>query len=349
MLESEYVRGHISVYALLRGQLDVWRVEADGVDVNVDRLADGRVPMLDRFVGAWRTRQGRVQKQAVAGGDKIDLTLHMKVEVLRLTHVRARFRDFMYNPPIEDHLALNVRVSDLGPASARPTRVEIDVACDPLLDALRIEGEGRAAGEMLDADIRVKLPASAAARRALPGAARHPAGRIGFVCRYDGPPRRTPHRAASARRGGRVVRTASATTRPGEVAPSATQPASPGGAPPAQAIAARLELKGISATADAEEAASLKRFVLEADTLSPTVVHVTRLAVEGGRAKAKRMPDGTFEAVGLAFGPSPNPSQSKSNPLAFLALSPKGFHGRLDELSVRDVRAAFSDGAVAPG
>ena len=72
VLQSEYVRGHISTWALFRGRLDVWRVEADGVDVNVDRTADGRLPLVDRFLGAGQAKPAATPKVASTG--KIDLT-----------------------------------------------------------------------------------------------------------------------------------------------------------------------------------------------------------------------------------------------------------------------------------
>src|SRR5208283_4512379 len=47
---TDYVHGQISVMNLLRGRLDVWRMEADGVDVAVTRNADGTVPLIERFI-----------------------------------------------------------------------------------------------------------------------------------------------------------------------------------------------------------------------------------------------------------------------------------------------------------
>ena len=148
---------------------------------------------------------------------------------------------------------------------------------------------------------------------------------------------------------------ASATTRPAEAAPG-TQPARIGSGDPARPPVPRTagagDRRAPGAEGDFREGGRgggrvAQPLPLEADTLSPTVVHVSHLTMEGGRAKARRMPDGTIQGMGLAFGPSPNPSKS-SNPLAFLALLPKGFHARLDELSVRDMRAAFADEAVRP-
>src|SRR3954454_22325617 len=65
VLQSEYVRGHISTLALLRGRLDVRRVEADGVVLNVDRTADGRVPLIDRFLGNRQAKPAPTPKEAL--------------------------------------------------------------------------------------------------------------------------------------------------------------------------------------------------------------------------------------------------------------------------------------------
>src|SRR5271170_3364029 len=50
ILTADYCHGNIAVLKLLRGRLDVWRVEADAVEINIDRTADGRIPLLDRFI-----------------------------------------------------------------------------------------------------------------------------------------------------------------------------------------------------------------------------------------------------------------------------------------------------------
>ena len=49
---ADYCRLDVSTLALLRGEIHVNRLEADGADVDIERDADGSIPLLVRFSGA---------------------------------------------------------------------------------------------------------------------------------------------------------------------------------------------------------------------------------------------------------------------------------------------------------
>src|SRR5690606_35386598 len=46
----EYIDGDISTWHLLRGKLVVYRAEADGVDLLIERMSDGTIPLLESLL-----------------------------------------------------------------------------------------------------------------------------------------------------------------------------------------------------------------------------------------------------------------------------------------------------------
>ncbi len=149
---TDYVHGQISVMKLLHGKLDVWRAEADGVDLAVTRNADGTVPLIERFMSS----SAATKRAAATPSGRIDLTPPAAIDAFRLQHVRAHVRDLSVSPPLDTVTALDLRVSDVGSA-LRPTQFEVDISSDPILDSMLIEGEGRASGATLDANVRIRV------------------------------------------------------------------------------------------------------------------------------------------------------------------------------------------------
>ena len=154
LLKADYLRGDLSTLALLRGRLHVMRLEADGVQVSVERTADGRIPVLEKLLAGGTSAPGATgapaPKEKEAKGDEaIAFDAPLRIDAVRLQKVRATIRDQAVSPALNATLAMDMRLSDLS-SPLRPMHYEIDVWCDPGLDSMHLSGEGRAAGRDLD-------------------------------------------------------------------------------------------------------------------------------------------------------------------------------------------------------
>ncbi len=315
LVHAEYVRGNIAPLKLLVGKLEVWRVEADGVELNVERTADGRIPALEKLLAA-RPAPAPAAKPA-AGPTQIDLTPPLRVDALRLQHVRARVRDRAVSPPFDGLVLVNLRVSDVG-STLRPARFELDVSSDPILDSLAVEGEGRSGGAALDArmTVRVKgLRPRAAAGYLEPLGMRPVANeismrmnaRLSTAAAADGHPPTRPTSGASDL-------ASAANASPADASPAtlpASQPANPTGgatggalaAAPAAAVTGTLVLENIAVLADGEESLAMDRLTLDADRVTPDAAQLARLVIDGVRGHARRTPEGNLRVAGVELVP----------------------------------------------
>jgi hypothetical protein len=150
----DYVRGNISLWSLLRGKLDVWRMEADGVNVLLERTADGRVPLLETLLA--NSAPPPVPSTTSPADRTIDLTPPLKIDAFRLSHLKARLIDRSVTPAYDGTVTMDVRVSDVQ-SLARPITFAVDLWSDPALDLLRIEGQGRAVRGTVDADVKMLM------------------------------------------------------------------------------------------------------------------------------------------------------------------------------------------------
>ena len=150
LIRSEYVRARISTLALLIGRLHVLRLEADGAEVLVDRLPDGRIPLLDRFVS-----HGAAAPSVPKTGP-IDLSSPLRIDALRVEHFIAHVRDRAVIPNVDTRLDLELRITDLGNPT-RPTRCELNAQFARLVDHLTIRIDGTSHQRHLEARIQVAL------------------------------------------------------------------------------------------------------------------------------------------------------------------------------------------------
>ncbi|HSV12746.1 MAG TPA: DUF748 domain-containing protein, partial [Tepidisphaeraceae bacterium] len=346
VVQADYAHGNLSVLHLLRGRLDVWRVEADGVDVNVEREADGRIPLLERFISRTTTAAAPSAPSPAAASSAapkpIDLTSPLKVEAFRLQHLRLHVRDRSLTPALDTVLAMDLRLSNLG-SPTRPAHFEMNVECDPMLDSLQIDGEGHSGGKTLDATINVL----ARGIRLKPLAAYLQP--LGIRPVADG---------ITLRASGRV-----------RTAPTAND----------NGFAGALVLDKVSATADQQEALALDRLSLDATSIDNTSIRLSRLALDGVRAIADRDGNGRLRVAGVEWDPSliarpsaasphtelggtpttriesredirvvgvpPNPAWSgKPSPLAVLLAEPWS----LGEIVVTNLKTTFHDQSVTP-
>ena len=162
LVDAEYTRADVAVAALFAGRLVVRRLEVDGMDIVVDRAADGTIPVLERIrnaAGSTAETENTDDTDSSQEGDgpwEIDLTPPMELTALRLQHVHTRFRDASVTPRIERRFDMNLRVSDLG-SETRKARFRMTISSPPILDQLSVEGTGSSFGKKLEAELRVRV------------------------------------------------------------------------------------------------------------------------------------------------------------------------------------------------
>jgi len=159
IVEADYVRGNISTLNLLRGRLVVWRAEADGTRMLIDREADGRIPLLDKFLNPSGASTAASAAPAPGTNDPtapLSLESPLRIDALRVSRVQARVRDRSVTPNLDADVTMTFRLSDVG-SPERPTRFELEVIADPLMDSLLVEGVGRSTPTSLEADVTVAL------------------------------------------------------------------------------------------------------------------------------------------------------------------------------------------------
>ena len=77
----------------------------------------------------------------------VDLTPPIKVDIFLLQQVRVHLRDPLLKPALDTEIEMNMRLTDVGSA-VEPTRFVMDLNSDPILDALRIEGQATTQNRM---------------------------------------------------------------------------------------------------------------------------------------------------------------------------------------------------------
>jgi len=315
LVQSDYTRVHISTLDLLRGRLTIRRLEAEGVALQVDRTADGTIPLLQRFA-QWTTHRNpsaplASPNETAATPQSVDLSSPLEVDAFRLTNVHAHILDEAVRPPLDAQIDVNLRLTDLD-SSERPTHFVMDMTGAPILDILHVEGTGRSNGKSLDTVLQF-------AAKGL-----HPQSAAGYL-RHMG-----IHPTSSDIA---LAMTARITTAASEANP--------------EAIAARVELTNMTVTADEQQVAALDKVSVSADDLSYTTAHVTQIAVNGGRCQMQRDAAHETGVAGLQVIEPAVLIERLEVPLsAALALIPQRWH--VGEVLLSDLKLNFHDQALAP-
>jgi hypothetical protein len=320
ILAIDYLRGNISVVELLKGRLLVRRAEADGVDLRLERNADGHIPLLDQFLAAAATpTSASVTSATPAKPFQIDFTSPLSIQAFRLQHVRAKIRDAAVKPEFLATVAMDVRVTDLG-LKDLPVQFDVDVWSDPILDSLRISGVATNAGKNLTADARVFM-------RGL-----HLKPLAGYFQTVG-------------------IRPVADDLGADAKATLKTEAA----AAPSTGVKATLALEGMSLTADEEHVASLATLRVEADSVDPSGAKINLILLEGGRAEGTRTNQGLIRLAGLELAgsgapkASPPPSTSPAPALAPALISrPSPYSLIVQDIQFRDMAATFRDFAITP-
>ena len=318
VLRADYLQGDISVLALLRGRLVVYRAAADGVDATFEREADGHIPLLDRFASSGSSTLPRPKTSSTTTApEPLNLQPPLRIDALRLEHVRARVRDLSVSPQIDARLALDLRLSNLG-TPGEPTRFELDFSSDPMLDSLLIEGRASGDAKQLTADLHVLMR----------GLHLKPAqgylSAIGLRATAD------------------------------DISATATEQLTASVSPnPADGIKANLIFNDAWLTSDGKEAAALDHLELGVDSLFPGLLKLGKLTISGVRCDAGRNADGSLAIAGVEIVPvSGNPTASKKSTQSVAAAIPPAttsiFRWSLDQFALNGLHVAFVDQAVSP-
>jgi hypothetical protein len=312
---GEYVRADISTLDLFRGELDVWRVEADGVTVNVDRNADGSIPLL-KLLGTAAAPSSASSPSATpsspvasaAPAKPINLAPPLRIDALRLTHIRTHIHDAAVPQPFDADLTLNFRLTDLGYFD-RPLHYAIDLDAGPILDALHVEGDAKANEKSVDATLSANI--------------------AGFR-----PRPLEPYLRALG-----VLPTANDISLKAAGELKLAQASDP------TKLCGSLDLTGLSATADAQEAAGLDHLSIKIDSLDLRTIKLASLSIDQARLTAARHSDGRFRFAGMEFiGAPPSASPPAPASTASIALPTVS----LAALDLQRLHTAFLDDAVVP-
>lgn len=315
--KCDYIQGNLAPLELLRARLVVYRAEVDGVDLTIERAADGSIPLLQKFASA-QAKSAPAQQPATPGNSKpMSLDAPLQVDAIRLSHVTTTLRDKSVSPVFEATVRTNVRVSDVGLTDG-PAKFELEVGVDPVLDTLRVVGEARTSPTSLKADVQVLL-------RGL-----HPKAAAGYL---------TPLGIRPVADYMTVQANASITAE--------TQPNSPN-------IKASVLLDKISAITDGQEWASLASLKLDAKSISPTAIELGKLEISDGFASARRSADGHVGMAGLELAPAvaaqPAPPAAPATQPTAVVVSGAGPSLRvaLDALELSRLQANIVDEAITP-
>ncbi len=325
IFQTDYCHGNVSVMNLLKGNLNVWRAEADGVDVNLDRTADGHIPLLDRFVSTTATPAVAPPAPVASGKPQpIDLASPLRLDALRLSHIRVHIHDRGITPEVDTELAMDLRLSNLG-STTSPAKFEMNLSADPILESLKITGEGTSGGKNLDAKIDVLCRGV----------------RLKSAAAYLQPLGITPTGDSITIRAAGNVKTSAALNN-------------------AEGFTGSVAFENLSATVDGTEAMALDKLTLTATAIDTKSVHLGKLLIEGGRATAGRAGDGSLRMLGIEYHPpqsagapasvpvpqtsAPKPAQAPPAILASMLAEPWS----LDEAAVHNASIALHDQGVTP-
>jgi hypothetical protein len=317
IVATEYCRLNLSTLMLLRGKLAVWRVEADGVDLLIERTADGEVPLLERFALAQQP-----QPEPAEAAQVIDLTPPLRIDAFRLSHVKARVRDAYVQPPFESACMLDVRVSNVG-SQKRPTSFYVELNSGNVLQSLVVEGTGTSRGRDLDATMSIRV--------------------LGMNLK--------PLEAHLAPLGLRPVADRIDSTFAARVKASAVEgsPDAISGNVVLENIAATVD--GTEAAALDRLSLEANAVTLSSADLANLLIDGVR--AHGGRAPdgslqfaGLQLIDATAAPPAAAGAPE---AQAEPAPVpATPSIANGGFHWKLAKVSVTNVRASFDDAAVTP-
>ena len=318
--QLEYVTVDADVSALFTGDLKVHRVEADGIDLFLEREADGTWA-LSRLAGEpapveAEPREEERPPDAEPESGLIDFALPLEIAAVRLQHLRVSLSDA--SQPEQDPVVLDLsaRVSDLG-CEDRPARLQVLAHSAQVLDVLRVEGEVVAAGPTLDAELEVEVGGLR------PGPLEGLLTEVGL---------RPVAEALSC----------SMTTQVGVEVESLE----------ASSASASASIQNVVLRADLEEAVALDDLQIEVAQLSRTAIAGLVVQAKGMRGKAALTPEGILRVAGFELVPAGGEPQEEPEsappPEPDRGESGAPFRLTLERAELADAHLVLRDQSVEP-
>jgi hypothetical protein len=316
---ADYCRLDLSILNLMIGRLKIQRLETDGVDLTVQRNADGSIPLLESLAFGIK-QQGTNPVVAPArpatqpgSAPALDLRPPIGIDAFRLTHVKAHLIDNFVSPPLDTRILFNLRLTDVA-STAQPTKFAFELLPSPqgnaLMDSLVIEAASKKVNDAKSLDASFQLSARGLHPKLLAGYL----APLGIGVTADG-------MAASAN---------------GSISISVI-PDRP------QFVTGSISLTKLDATADNEPAASLQSVSIDIAAAGTESVDLKAITIQDGLLLGERMPDGRARLAGLELSPETRkPSNTRTTP------STSQMKWSLGELAFKNLQASFKDLAVTP-
>lgn len=309
---ADYVFGNISPLELLRGRLFVYRLETDGINLNIDRTADGRVPLIDRLfppTTVSKTTATPIQPRT------LDLQAPLHVEAFRLSYTNLTINDQSVSPPLQTQVQVNLRVSDLG-STRRPTSFDLSVSADKLLDELRVSGQAKANAQSLDANMQVQV------RGLRPGPAAGYLAPFGIRPVCD-----------------QIAMQMQATVN---AKPSATVPG---------AATGTLSIDDLGVGADNQQAVAIDHLQFDIDSIDTTAAHIAQVVLDGAKLHTTRSAQGAPGVCGFELTSAPPSKSAPATPSATQPTTPSpvpAYGLSIAAVRLKDCRLDLADAAVSP-
>ena len=315
-----YVRGNISTWALLKLQLEVWRAEADGAELAIERLPDGRIPLLEQLLAALPAKDpGAAPPPARTGPPTpLDLAPPIKIDAVRLSHATLKIRDRAVQPEFAAQVVVDFRLSDVG-STVRPVTAEVVVWSEPGLDLLRLEGVGRTAPDKLEAEFQAVM-------RGLT---------LDDLATYLAPLGLKPSGQSV---GGRAAMKVELKR---------------GAAPDVNTIAGQITVTEATLTAAGAVFATLDRLTVEIQSLGAEAARFGQIVASGAQANLRSTTDGGLSFGGLQLSsstppPTTRPALAAATPAPRPPVAGKPYLWSLAELKIADAAASFADDSIDP-
>lgn len=327
VLSIGYCRGAVSTLGLLKGRLDVERAEAEDATLVVERLADGSLPLVDRFFAASDTVHPVSSDQPT----EIPLESPLSIDILRLQRAEARFVDRMVAPTTDVRFFLDLILTNIGKSDI-PTAFSMQLHSPEVLGALYVEGQATARDKLVNADLDLRML----------GLNLQPLQT--YLAAFGVTPV-SKDISATARGKLRMTPTGDNLTRPADA--------------PVTAVAVHLQLQDITLTADSQYAASVQTVSVNIPSAAHEHIHIHDIVVDGVRGYAMRDPQGRPTFAGIALGAGPTPIVQRSEPATSHPVNPIPSNNsadraspsglpllELDSLVIRNTGFQFADFAV---
>lgn len=331
----------IGMRDLVDGVVRVHFVEVDGLEVGIERRADGSIALpkalTEKSPDAAPPATTEEPPAATAEEPEaepegpLDFTLPVQVDRISVSNLRARVRDGAVSPPLDKTLELDLDLADLG-VPGKPFSFELRAAIPALIDAFRIGIDGSVEGPRASARVDVHLDGLALAplEPYLKDAGVEAlASQLDFDVTIDA--------------------AVDATSRP------------------ANELGATLAVDGLALRSDLAEAFAIDRFDVQVDRISDAAIVVAKVALDGLRGGATKNADGSLLAAGFRIGAPATPSDESApradaktesaptdpeprvtaDPVATSPAKPAPVIS-VSAIDLKDLRFAFRDESMSP-